>query len=82
MFAGTEENAIPKLVVVEETFTEADHRISAKFIGSTAIVLLVLTVCAILLLDGSTLHRHLHFMRANIRSRFMAGDRRDDRNED
>ena len=70
-FTGTEENTKSEPLIVEKTFTEADKRTSAKAIGSTAIVMLVITASAILLLDGTTITRHFAYMRKNIRSRFQ-----------
>ncbi|ELU14665.1 hypothetical protein CAPTEDRAFT_185531, partial [Capitella teleta] len=57
-------------LIPEVTFTEADKRTSAKVIGSSAVILLAITGTAILLLDLTSIRRHLRYMKNNFMSRF------------
>ena len=54
----------------EVTFTESDRRTSAQMIGSSAIIILVLTGLLILLLDATSIRRHFGYMKANLASLF------------
>ena len=68
---GPESRKKGKELLPEVAYTEADRRTSAQAIGGSAIILLAIMGTIFLLMDLTSLRRHLGYMKRNLRSRFF-----------